>query len=57
MRSPARRLAAATLSVAAAVAALTATNSGVAGAVPAAPLPADTSAFRGVNWADPRDNY
>ncbi|TQJ19097.1 ricin-type beta-trefoil lectin domain protein [Kribbella jejuensis] len=59
MRSPARRLAAATLSVAAAVAALTATSSGAvtATAVSAAPLPADTSAFRGVNWADPRDNY
>src|SRR5207245_11497894 len=51
MRSPARRLAAATLSVAAAVTALTVPTS------TAAPLPGNTGAFRGVNCADPRDNY
>src|SRR3954447_2757768 len=29
----------------------------LAAASPAAAKPANTSAFRGVNWADPRDNY
>lgn len=51
MSSTARRIAAATLSVAAAVTALTAPST------QAAPPPGDTNAFRGVNWADPRDNY
>ncbi|MFG1906940.1 ricin-type beta-trefoil lectin domain protein [Kribbella sp. NPDC048928] len=51
MSSTVRRIAAAMLSVAAAVTALTAPST------QAAPPPGDTNAFRGVNWADPRDNY
>jgi hypothetical protein len=51
MRTPARRLSAALLAAAAVVSALTAQPSA------AAPPPGNTSEFRGVNWADPRDNY
>ncbi|QUQ65508.1 glycoside hydrolase family 5 protein [Kutzneria sp. CA-103260] len=50
--SPARRRAARILATACCVLGLAAGATGTAGA-----KPLDTSGFRGVNWADPRDNY
>ncbi len=63
MRSTVRRIAAAALAATAIAAAITIQAEASPTATPAAPAaahaggPAGTNDFRGVNWADPRDNY